>query len=87
MSHAYRIFKSGIEILEGKGVIANRRGIDADFILDIKKGKVDYDTLISKINSFNDQFKLALKSTNLPKLPDRNTIEDEMISIIKDYLL
>jgi predicted nucleotidyltransferase len=86
-SHSYRIFKSGIEILEGKGVIANRRGIDADFILDIKQGKIDYDTLISKINSFDDQFKLALKNTNLPKLPDRNTIEDEMISIIKDYLL
>lgn len=84
--HSYRLLKSGIEILYGKGVIPDRRDIDADYIRQIRNGQVDYETIISQVDDLMLDLERAKKETKLPKHPNVNVIEEETISIIKDYL-
>ena len=87
VAHAYRLLKSGIEILDGKGVIPDRRDIDADYIKQIRNGDIDYETIMIEVDSLVVELERAKNNTKLPKYPNVNVIEDEVISIIKDYLL
>lgn len=87
LGHAYRLLKSGIEILEGKGVLPDRRDIDADYIRNIRNGNVDYDSIINEVDGLLIKLEEAKTNTKLPKTPNFSLIENEMISIIKDYLL
>lgn len=86
VAHAYRLLKSGIEILEGKGLQPDRRDIDANYIKQIRNGEVDYDSIMSEVDSLMLDLEVAKNNTKLPKYPNVNLIEKELISIIKDYL-
>jgi hypothetical protein len=86
--HAYRLLKSGIEILNGQGVIPDRRVAgDADYIRSIRNGEVEYDTLMQQVDGLMLDLETAKNNTKLPRTPDRQTIEEEVVSMIKDYLL
>lgn len=85
--HAFRLLKSGIEILNGEGVIPDRRGIDADYIRSIRNGAVEYDELMEQVDRLMIDLETAKNNTKLPRTPDRRIIEEEVVSIIKEYLL
>lgn len=88
VGHAYRLLVSGIEILEGKGVIVDRRETgDSDFIRSIRNGEVEYTEIIATVELLEKKLKEAKENTKLPQKPDSKTIEEEMIAIIKEYLL
>ncbi|OYQ66013.1 hypothetical protein B9G53_05500 [Pseudanabaena sp. SR411] len=85
--HCYRLLKSGIEILNGEGVIPNREITgDAQFIRQIRNGEVPYDTLIAEVAKLEQEMESAMKNTKLPKYPDQKLIEEKQIEIIKEYL-
>lgn len=85
--HCYRLLKSGIEILNGEGVIPNREITgDAQFIRQIRNGEVPYDTLIAEVGKLEQEMESAMKNTKLPKYPDQKLIEEKQIEIIKEYL-
>jgi predicted nucleotidyltransferase len=85
--HCYRLLKSGIEILNGEGVIPNREITgDAEFIRQIRNGEIPYDTLIAEVEKLTTQLAIAMQNTKLPKYPDQQAIEEKQMEIIKAYL-
>ncbi|PZV18320.1 MAG: hypothetical protein DCF20_04565 [Pseudanabaena sp.] len=85
--HCYRLLKSGIEILNGDGVIPNREITgDAQFIRQIRNGEVPYDHLIEAVSNLEIELESAMKNTKLPKYPNQKLIEEKQIEIIKKYL-
>jgi len=44
-------------------------------------------TLMQQVDSLMVDLETAKNNTQLPRTPDRQTIEEEVVSIIKDYLL
>ena len=61
--------------------------IDVNYIRDIRNGSVNYDSIISEVEELLIKLEQAKTNTKLPITPNFKLIEDEMISIIKDYLI
>ena len=57
----------GIEIAQGKGLIVDRRGIDADFLLQIRTGQISYEEIMKFLES---KEKIMIDAMNNSKLPD-----------------
>ena len=88
LAHSYRLLTSGIEILNGQGVIPDRRlAGDADYIRSIRNGEIEYEEIIQQVDSLMVELETAKNKTQLPRTPDRQTIEKEVVSIIKEFLL
>ena len=51
MCECFRLMHCGIEIANGQGYIVDRNGIDADFLLDVKNHKYEYEELMDEANS------------------------------------
>lgn len=84
--HLIRIFKMGIEILEGKGVNTYREH-DRDFLLDIRNGKYTYDEIFGIVNNLEKDFEYAIQNTSLPDRVDSKKIKDLTMEINKEILL
>lgn len=88
VSHAFRLLTMGIEILNGQGVIPDRRVAgDAGYIRSIRNGDVEYEDIMQQVDSLMVDLETVKNNTKLPRTPDRKTIEEEVVSIIKDFLL
>ena len=88
IAHAFRLLNSGIEILNGQGVIPDRRVAgDAEYIRSIRNGVVEYEDIMQQVDALMVDLETAKNNTKLQRQPDRETIEREMITIIKEYLL
>ena len=81
MSHCIRLIEMSVEIAQGKGIIVRRP--NAKELLDIRKGKVDLESIINlangKIKTMDDLF----KNSNLPDEVDRNLINSLLVKVRK----
>ncbi|MCA6430189.1 MAG: hypothetical protein IM613_12210 [Cytophagales bacterium] len=60
---------------------------DADYIRSIRNGGIEYDEIMKQVDDLMLELDVAKQNTKLPRTPDHQTIEKEVVSIIKDYLL
>lgn len=81
LSHCIRLLSMGIEILTKEVVIPCRTGVDADYLKDIRFGKVPYDEVIPYADSLFEKLKQVSKDTNLPKTPDFKILEQLLIDL------
>lgn len=72
-AHCLRLLQTGIEILNGEGVIVNRRDVDSqdkkDFykiLLSVRKGEISYSDLMKFIDILTNDIKEAYNNTQLP---------------------
>lgn len=65
MCECFRLMHCGIEIASGKGYIVDRSGIDAEFLLDVKNHKFEYEELMKRLNEDKDKMEEAMKSSTL----------------------
>lgn len=80
--HCFRILTMGIEILEGKGMLLNRKEVgDADFLLDIRNHKFEYEELIKELEIRKDIFKNLLETTTIPNNIDLNVVDNMLKDI------
>lgn len=83
MLHCMRLIDMSLEIAEGKGIIVRRP--NAKELLDIRKGKIDLDTLIKtaeeKIRKMDELF----AKSNLPNRVDHKFIDKLTKRIRKDF--
>jgi predicted nucleotidyltransferase len=83
MLHCMRLIDMSVEIAEGKGIIVRRP--NAKELLNIRKGKVDLDTIIKiaeqKIKKMDELF----EKSNLPKKVDHKFIENLTNKIRKEF--
>jgi hypothetical protein len=81
MMHCVRLSNMAREIAEDN--VVNVRRSDADYLLSIRKGEVDLNTLIEKVENDIVEIKGLFKNSNLPDKVDENFIKDLIIRIRK----
>jgi len=69
MLHCMRLLAMGKEIAEGKGVIVKRP--DAEYLISVRKGKVDLNTLIEKAEKLKIEIDNAFDEASLPAKIDK----------------
>lgn len=81
MMHAFRLLSMAIEIAEGKGFNCNRKNIDREFLLSIRRHEFSYDELITKLEALKTRFDEACKASQLPDTIDEATMNDLCLQI------
>ena len=82
MMHCVRLMEMANEISEGKGIIVRRPNFEE--LIDIRKGKVDLQKLIDRVESNMIEIETKFKNSTLPDFIDRNFIENILIKIRKE---
>jgi hypothetical protein len=85
LMHSFRLVKMCIEIAQGKGFILDRRGIDREFLLDIRNHKYEYEELIEKLDSLKDQMDEAIEKSTLPEDIDVEFLDNLTIEVRKEF--
>lgn len=86
VSHAFRLMNMCIEIAQGKGFIVNRRGIDREFLLDVKQHKYEYDDIIKLLDAKKIEMDEAIASSTLPDGIDVDFVNNFVVNIRKKQL-
>jgi len=72
MMHTFRLLEMALEIAREKQINVQRP--NREFLLDIKSGTFDYDTLLAQANKLQAQLEEAFQQTDLPEHPDLHYI-------------
>jgi hypothetical protein len=83
MLHCMRLIDMALEIAQGKGIIVRRP--NAKELLDIRKGKVDLDTLIKEAEEKIAKMDELFKNSNLPNKVNHKFIENLTNKIRKEF--
>lgn len=75
LSHCMRLMIQGLEIAQGKGLILDRRGIDADLLLDIKNHKMTYDEIMKLCEAKEKEMNEAFEKSTIRETPDIEKLE------------
>jgi len=85
--HCLRLMRSGVEILQGKGVIPNREiAGDAGYLRAVRNGDIEYTELVAEFDCLKLELETAKNNTALPKQPAVKVIEATMMGILKRYV-
>ena len=85
LSHCMRLMIQGMEIAQGKGLILDRRGIDADLLMDIKNHKMTYDEIMKMCESKQAEMEKAFETSTIPDLPPIDKLENLLIQIRQEH--
>lgn len=83
MLHCMRLIDMSIEIAQGKGIVVRRP--NAKELLDIRKGKVDLDTLINVAEEKIEKMDELFANSNLPNKVEHKFIEKLTKKLRKDF--
>lgn len=83
MMHCVRLIGMAKEIAEGKGIIVKRE--NKKELISIRKGKVDLQTLIDKVESEIAEIYKLFRDSNLPDKVDSNLLDELNIKIRKQF--
>lgn len=86
MGHCFRMVHMAMEIARGEGVKLDRRGIDADFLLDVRNHKYEYDELIEMLDRDNEEMERLMAESTIPDKIDRAAVNSILIDIRKAQL-
>ena len=81
MMHCRRLLEVAREIAEGKGINVRRQ--NADYLISIRRGEVDLQTLIDNAENDIKEIDELFKNSNLPESVDDNLINNLLIKIRK----
>jgi uncharacterized protein len=82
--HFVRLLTMCKEILRDGKVIVKRP--DAEFLLSIRQGALTYDQLIEFADKQQKELDELIKTTKLPKAPDRKAIDKLCVEIVEEML-
>lgn len=83
-AHAIRLLTSGIEVLE-TGDFSTYRP-NRELLLDCRGGKYSFEEALEMIDMYDEQLKVALENTELPKKPDYEKVNELLIEINREGL-
>lgn len=84
ISECFRLVNCGIEVAKGMGFNVNRQGIDADFLLNIRAHKYEYDELMAMLEEKTKEMEEAMANSNLPLDIDVEFVNNLLITIRKE---
>lgn len=79
MSHAVRVGRQAIELLQTGNMAFPRP--DADYLLKIKRGEIDYKTIGRELEDLLERVEAESKISNLPEQPDHEWIKHAQIAL------
>ena len=82
--HLIRLLMTGIDILDGRGIVTKRTG-ERDFLMDIRAGKYSYDEIKGLAEEYQERFRQAAQRTSLPKEPNLDKVEQLMMEIYDQH--
>lgn len=82
--HLIRLYLTGIDILEGRGVITYREK-DLPLLKKIRAGEIPYSEIFKMVNSYEEKILAAYENSNLPAFPNYEKIDALLIEIYKSY--
>jgi uncharacterized protein len=82
MMHCVRLLQMSREIAEGKGI--NVRRENAQELIDIRKGKVDLQSIIDHVEREIKEIDILFNESNLPSQVDTNFVNNLLIEIRKN---
>lgn len=85
MCECFRLIHCGIEIAEGKGYIVDRSGIDAEFLLDVKNHKFEYEYLIEKLEEEKEKMNKAMETSTLKEDIDPMFVNSLYVDIVNSF--
>jgi predicted nucleotidyltransferase len=83
MMHCMRLIRMAQEIGEGKGIIVRRP--DREYLLAIRRGQLDLETLIKGADIAIEEMDRIFNESNLPNKVDPNLVNDLLIKIRKEF--
>jgi len=83
MMHSKRLMSMAREIAEGKGI--NVRRDDAEYLISIRKGKVDLDTLINEVEKEIKEIDELFANSDLPNSVDKSIVNSMLIKIRRNF--
>ena len=86
MCECFRLINCGIEIARGEGYKVDRNNIDADFLLDVKNHKYEYNELMEMLEKKNDEMQKAMAESTIPEKIDVEFVNDLLLKIRKQQL-
>lgn len=82
--HLIRLYLTGIDILEGRGVVTYREN-DLPLLKKIRSGAIPLDDVFKMADEFDEKISAAYKSSKLPDFPDSAKIDKLLIEIYRRY--
>ena len=82
MMHCKRLVSMAREIAEGKGI--NVRRDDAEYLISIRRGEIDLQTLIDEVEKEIVEIDELFTNSNLPDSVDKNFVNELLIKIRKN---
>ena len=86
MCECFRLINCGIEIARGEGYKVDRSEIDADFLLDVKNHKYEYEEHMRMLESKKDEMEKAMAESTIPDTIDVEFVNDLLLKIRKEQL-
>ena len=83
MLHCMRLINMATEIAEGKGIQVRRK--DKDYLLSIRRGEVDLNTLIKTADESIRNMDSLFNNSNLPNSVDMNLINNLTIKVRREF--
>jgi hypothetical protein len=83
--HSARLLAMGIEIARGEGVKIDRRGIDRDWLLQIRNGDIVYEDLMKYLTSRDQEMKDAMAASTLPDEIDLDFVDNIIREVRKEF--
>ena len=84
-AHCIRLVRMGNEILTTGKVNVDRRGIDAEELLDIRLGNVEYDVVLAEAEKQFDRLEHSYKISKLPYRVDDAKINELAIALVEEF--
>jgi len=83
MMHCMRLIRTAIEIGEGKGIIVRRP--DREYLLSIRRGELDLNTLIEEADKAIENMDSIFEKSNLPNKVDPKLVNSLLVLIREEF--
>ncbi len=85
MCHCFRLISMCIEVAKGEGLKLDRRGIDANFLLDVRNRVYTYNELMDKLTSMKKIMDEEIAKSNIPDAIDREYVNELLLKIRENF--
>ncbi len=83
MMHCMRLIRMAQEIGSGKGIQVRRE--DREYLLSIRRGEIDLDSLIKEADEAINEMDLIFEKSDLPKKVDQDLVNNLLIKLRKSF--
>lgn len=83
--HLIRLYLTGIDILEGHGVITYREK-DLPLLKRIRAGEIPFEEIFKMADEYEEKIQLAYKNSRLPDVPDSEKLDKLLLETYYEFL-